>query len=53
MEKTLIPHNGDTDVTTASCAIQGNVDDILLAGQVGGGTSSLLHKEIPCFFFAH
>ena len=46
---TFFSHSNDTHAATAFCAMQGNVDDILLAGQVGGGTASLLHKEIPCF----
>ena len=50
---TLFSHSNDTHAATAFCAMQGNVDDILHAGQVGGGITSLLHKEITYFFFAH
>ena len=34
---TFFSHSNDTHAATAFCAMQGNVDDILLAGQVGGG----------------
>ena len=37
MEMTLFSHSNDTHAATAFCAMQGNVDDILHAGQVGGG----------------
>ena len=33
---TFFSHSNDTHAATAFCAMQGNVDDILLAGQVGG-----------------
>lgn len=34
---TFFSHSNDTHAATAFCAMQGNVDDILLAGQVGRG----------------
>ena len=49
---TLFSHSNDTHAATAFCAMQGNVDDILLAGQVGGGITSLSFEKIPNLMFA-